>query len=126
MRLIKSSPSLQKAVTEQIDKILSAPTTTMEDVCTNFTPDVAWRQILGLNLEKSEISLLQKAAHEWISGLLSFRFLLLPGKQNTKPGRAQAYLRSVINKKIDGLNSTGPDGSTLSAMLFAKDEFDGR
>jgi cytochrome P450 len=50
----------------------------------------------------------------------------LPGKQNTKPGRAQAYLKSLINKKIDDLNSTGPDGSTLSAMLFAKDEFDGR
>lgn len=122
----KSIPAIQKTVTEQIDKILQTPHARMEDVCTNFTLDVAWRQILGLNLEASEIPLFRQAVHEWISGLLSFRLLLLPGKHNTKPGRAQGYLVSLINKKIDELNSTKPDGSALSAMLFAKDEFDGR
>jgi cytochrome P450 len=121
----KAIPSLQKTVTEQIDKILQLPTVVMEDVCTNFTLDVAWRQILGLNLEETEIPSFHQAVNDWIGGLFNLRVLFLPGAQYTKPGRAHAYLVSLINKKINNLNRNGPDGSTLSAMVFAKDEFDG-
>jgi cytochrome P450 len=122
----KAIPSLQKSVTEQIDKILLHPTAVMEDICTNFTLDVAWRQILGLNLEESEIPSFYQAVNNWILGLFDLRLLFLPGGQYTKAGRAHTYLVSLINKKIDDLNRKGPDGSTLSAMVFAKDEFDGK
>jgi cytochrome P450 len=122
----KATPSLQKSVTEQIDKILLQPTAVMEDICTNFTLDVAWRQILGLNLEESEIPSFYQAVNDWILGLFDLRLLFLPGGKYTKAGRAHTYLVSLINKKIDDLNRKGPDGSTLSAMVFAKDEFDGK
>ncbi len=51
----RANASLQKSVTEQLDKIFDHPTTVMEHICTNFTLDVAWRQILGLNLKEAEI-----------------------------------------------------------------------
>jgi transcriptional regulatory protein LevR len=38
-------------VTEQIEKLLQLPTVVIKDVLTNFILDVAWRQIIGLNLE---------------------------------------------------------------------------
>lgn len=121
----KAIPSLQKTVNEHIDKILLQSTSVMENVCTNFTLDVAWRQILGLNLEESEIPSFRQAVNDWIGGLFNLRVLFLPGVQYTKPGRAHSYLVSLINKKIDDLHHNGPDGSTLSAMVFAKDDFDG-
>jgi cytochrome P450 len=122
----KATPSLKKAATEQIDKILHVPNSRMEDVCTNFTVDVAWRQILGLNLNVAESTLFHQAVHDWISGFLKLETLFLPSIQVTKQGRSYAYLVSLINKKIDELNLNGPDESTLSAMLFAHDEFNGR
>jgi len=121
----KAIPSLQKTVTEQIDALLEMPTVVMEDVCTNFTLDVAWRQILGLNLDESEIPAFRQAVNEWIMGLFDLRLMFLPITRFTKAGRAKARLVTLIEKRIDELNRTGPDGSTLSAMIFAKDDSDG-
>ncbi len=121
----KAIPSLQKTASEQIDRILELPTAMMEDICTNFTLDVAWRQILGLNLTEAEIPSFRQAVKDWIGGLTNFRVMLLPGTQFTKAGRAYACLVSLIEKKIHELNRNGPDGSTLSAMVFAKDDLDG-
>ena len=117
----KAIPVLQKTTTEQIDKLLESQTAAMEDVCTNFTLDIAWRQILGLNLDEAEIPRFHDTVNDWIGGILNPRVMFLPGVRFTKAGRAHAYLVSQIEKKIDELDSNGPDGSTLSAMLFAKD-----
>jgi cytochrome P450 family 26 subfamily A len=122
----KAIPSLQKTAREKIERILELPTAVMEDICTEFTLDVAWRQILGLNLHDAEVPSFRQAVKDWLSGLTSFRVMLLPGTRFTKAGRAHAYLVSLIENKIDELNRNGPDGSTLSAMIFAKDDLDGR
>lgn len=122
----RAIPSLQKSVTEQLDKIFDHPTTVMEHICTNFTLDVAWRQIPGLNLKEAEIPSFHQAVNDWVGGFFNFRALLLPGTQFTKPGRAYSRLVSLISKKIDELNRNGPDGSTLSAMVFAKDDINGK
>mmetsp|Transcript_35126 Transcript_35126/g.51590 ORF Transcript_35126/g.51590 Transcript_35126/m.51590 type:complete len:396 (+) Transcript_35126:69-1256(+) len=118
----KAMPSLVEGVNEQIDHLLESPTVAMEDVCTNFTLDIAWRQILGLSLDKSEIPTFHKAVNDWIGGITSLRVLLLPGTQYSKAGKGHAYLVSLIEQKIEELEKTGPDGSTLSAMLFAEDD----
>jgi cytochrome P450 len=122
----KAIPSLQKTANEQIDRLLELPNVAMEDVCTNFTLDVAWRQILGLNLGKDEIPSFRQAVNTWISGLFDLRVILLPGTRFTKPALAFAHLNSLIDKRIDELNRDGPDGSTISAMVFAKDALDGK
>jgi len=75
----KAIPSLQKTAREQIERILELPTAVMEDICTEFTLDVAWRQILGLNLQDAEIPSFRQAVKDWLAGLTSFRVMLLPG-----------------------------------------------
>jgi cytochrome P450 len=122
----KAIPSLQQSATELVDRLLEQPTIVMEDVCTNFTLDIAWRQILGLNLDETEIPFFRQAVNDWIGGITNIRAMLLPGTKYTKPGQAHAYLVSLIEKKIDQLNRNGPDGSTLSSMVFAKDDLDGK
>jgi len=64
----KAIPFLQETVTEHIDALLEIPTVVMEEVCTNFTLDVAWRQILGLNLDKVEVPAFRQARNEWLTG----------------------------------------------------------
>jgi len=39
-----------------------------------------------------------------------------------KPYRAKLYLTKMIERKIDDLDQNGPDGSTLSSMVYAVDE----
>jgi hypothetical protein len=91
----------------------------MEEVCTNFTLDVTWRQILGLSLNGSEIPQFHCAAHDWISGIFKIQTVLLPRIQLTKIGHSYAFLIGLINKKIDEWNLYGPYLLTLSPILFA-------
>lgn len=51
--------------------------------------------------------------------------MVLPVARFTKAGRAKARLVTLIEKRIDELHRNGPDGSTISAMVFAKDDSDG-
>ncbi len=48
-------PALVKGANEQLDRIQLNSNTTMEEIATNFTLDVAWRTILGLDLRDDEI-----------------------------------------------------------------------
>jgi len=41
-------PSIQELANQQVDKVLKEDTIQMEEVCTDFTLDIAWKQILGL------------------------------------------------------------------------------
>ena len=120
----KSIPTLITGATNQIDTLKNNPTIEMEQVLTSFTLDVAWRQILGLGLKDDEIETFYKATEDWIGGIVDVRTLLLPGFEKTKAGKALVYLKEKIERKIDDLEKNGPDGSTMSYMVFARDEED--
>lgn len=117
-------PALVKSATEQIDRISLEEPVVMEDVLTQFTLDVAWRQILGLDLKDEEIEMFTQAVNDWIGGIMNVFVSILPGKRFTKSGKAFAWIVSKVERKIDDLEKNGPDGSTLSGMYFAKDEED--
>lgn len=119
-----ATPALVQSATEQIDTLTLERPVEMEQVLTGFTLDVAWRQILGLDLKDDEIETFFNAVNDWIGGILNPLVGLLPGKRFTKAGKAYAYLVSKIEQKLDELEKNGPDGSTLSGMYFAKDEED--
>jgi len=63
-----------------------------------------------------------KATQDWIAGVLNPRVLFLPGIKFTKSYKARSYLVSKIEDKLERLERNGPDGSTISAMYFARDE----
>ncbi len=98
----------------------------MEDICTKYTLDVAWRQILGLDLTEEEIPEFRQAVDQWIFGFINPLVGLLPSfiVRRMKSYKARKYLDALIIAKIDDLKRNGPDGSTLSAMVFAKDDED--
>lgn len=118
-------PALITSATQQIDTLKVGKDVVMEEVLTRFTLDVAWRQILGLDLKVDEVDTFNKAVNDWIGGLLSPATVLLPMfTKYRKVGKALAYLISKINDKLESLEKYGPDGSTMSGMYFAKDEED--
>eukprot|EP00573_Skeletonema_grethae_P012391 CAMPEP_0201700108 /NCGR_PEP_ID=MMETSP0578-20130828/27028_1 /ASSEMBLY_ACC=CAM_ASM_000663 /TAXON_ID=267565 /ORGANISM="Skeletonema grethea, Strain CCMP 1804" /LENGTH=530 /DNA_ID=CAMNT_0048187059 /DNA_START=74 /DNA_END=1662 /DNA_ORIENTATION=+ len=117
-------PALVASATEQLDQLAMGTPVTMEHVLTNFTLDVAWRQILGLDLKDDEIVEFNEAVDNWINGIVDLRTILMPSIENTKAGKGNAYLVSKIVRKMDQLERDGPDGSTMSAMYFARDEED--
>lgn len=120
----KSIPALVTGATEQIDTLKSTSPVEMEQVLTSFTLDVAWRQILGLGLQEDEVETFKKMTDDWIGGITNLRVLLLPGFEKTKSGKALKYLTEKIERKIDDLEKNGPDGSTMSYMVYARDEED--
>jgi len=118
----KAMPALQQAATDQITKILESPTTKMIDACHTYTIDVAMKQIIGLKLDESEVATFHKAVNDWMKGAISPRVMFLPGTRFTAAFRARDYLVKTIKARIERLNLNGPDGSTLSAMVYAKDD----
>lgn len=122
----RAVPALVKSATEQINKLSLEEPVELERVMTSFTLDVAWRQILGLDLQEDEIDTFYDAVNDWIGGVLNPFIALLPQrlKTYTKGRKAYTYLVSKIERKLDDLERNGPDGSTLSCMFFAKDEED--
>jgi len=117
-------PLLIKSATDQIDKISLGNHIKMESTLQAFTLDVAWRVILGLDLREDEYQMFYDAVEAWIGGIIDPRVTMLPGMKYTKAGKAYNYLVSKIERKLESLETNGPDGSTLSGMLFAKDEED--
>jgi len=108
----------------KMDEILGLPIVKMEDVCEKFSLDIAWRQVLGLCLEESEVDTFHRAVKDYVSGIFSSIVMLkIPGRTLTAPYRGRRYLVSKIERRIEELESSGScDGSTLSRMLFARDE----
>lgn len=80
-------PAIQKAANEQIDIMSSKATVKMEDVCNDFTLDVAWRQILGFDLTQDEIPTFYQNVKVWVGGIFNPLFALpfkVPGIRFTK------------------------------------------
>mmetsp|Transcript_5582 Transcript_5582/g.11626 ORF Transcript_5582/g.11626 Transcript_5582/m.11626 type:complete len:603 (-) Transcript_5582:119-1927(-) len=124
-----SIPQLVKAADDAVDDVFTAMNSDsgivrMEDVCTKFTLDIAWRQILGLDLSDEEVFEFRSKVDEWIGGMLSPAVMLLPDPhgQKTKSYKARKYLDNIILEKMRQLEINGPDDSTLSAMVYAIDE----
>ena len=80
--------------------------------------------LVGVNLKDDEIETFNNAVNTWIVGCFNPLWFFLPGKRFSKSGRAFKYLVSKIEDRLDELERSGPDGSTLSGMYFAKDEED--
>lgn len=109
---------------EQIKRIQFMEKPKMEDICESFALDLAWRQIIGLDLmSEDEVQRFQNAVDTYVSGLFSISsYLNLPWKSLLPPYRARKYLVAKIMKKVALLEKNGPDGTTLSAMVFSFDE----
>ncbi|KAL7470901.1 hypothetical protein ACHAXS_011183 [Conticribra weissflogii] len=125
-------PSIQDAANVQIERMLNddGEVIEMEKVFSDFTLDVAWKQVLGLDLEESEIPRFRRAVQAWTSGVINPIFFLpfrIPGLMTiTKTGRARQYLVSKVEAKLAHLDDHGPDSSTLSKLYFARDDDDGK
>jgi cytochrome P450 len=122
-----SVPVLQSAAQETVNSILKqgegGAAVRMDRVCTDFTLDVAWKQILGLNLAPEEVPTFFQAVDDWISGLASIQSVLNFRIKSTKSWKAKEYLQGKVVEKIEDLERNGPDGtSTVSGMVFAADD----
>lgn len=120
-------PSIQDAARLQIDDMLKTKRPIkMEDVFQSYTLDIAWKQILGLDLNEEDAPLFHKAVQDWVAGLMNpllFMPIKIPGLMKfTKVGRARQYLGRKIEEKIAKLEKDGPDSSTLSKLYFTTDE----
>jgi len=118
-------PSFQELSNHQVDKLLKEDTIQMEEVFNEFTLDVAWKQILGLDLKEEDVPEFRKMVKNWINCVMDpimyvpFR---IPGLMKlTKVGRARTFIVSKIEEKLDKLERDGPDSSTLSKLYFATD-----
>lgn len=94
----------------------------MDGICKKFTVDITHSQILGLDLLEEDIPEFEAKVDEWFKGAVSPRVIFLPFPKISRAYRARIYLVDKIQNKIDKLREMGPDGSTLSEMVFAKDD----
>jgi len=125
--LADAVPTIEKSAMKAIESVSSTgETANMWLICNDFTLDVAWRQILGLDLEGDEaVSEFYKQVQTWIGGLMSPIIYLpfkLPFLHRTKTFKAKQYLVDHVERKLAKLDRDGPDGSILSHMYFAKDD----
>merc|ERR1712188_134851 len=88
----------------------------------SYTLDVAWRQILGLQLTEEEIPVFERNVATWIEGIVSLRVLLKINVKGSPGYEARQRVIEKVEERIDQLLEDGPDGkSTLSGMVFATD-----
>lgn len=116
-RVAAAIPQLQaqakRAVTElllQQQQEEDAPIC-MDQVCQQYTLSIAQRLILGLELDTKERSRFVEAVHEWLQGLY---------RPKGAAEDSRSYLVGLLRSKIEDLENSGPDGSTVGDMLFAK------
>lgn len=119
-------PSIQELANQMIDKVLKEDTIKMEKVFNDFTLDIAWKQILGLDLKEEDVPEFRKQVQTWVKCVFDPIFYVpfrIPGLMTmTKTGRARSYIVSKIEDKLDTLDRDGPDSSSLSKMYFAEDD----
>mmetsp|Transcript_20343 Transcript_20343/g.56587 ORF Transcript_20343/g.56587 Transcript_20343/m.56587 type:complete len:654 (+) Transcript_20343:239-2200(+) len=123
----QTAPNLQSAAEEQVSRMMDAMEqdgkVKLQQICTDYTLDVAWRQILGLELPEEEIPFFQEQVATWIEGIMSLRILLRVGIKSSPGYKAREYIISKIEERIEQLLEQGPDHeSTLSGMVFATDD----
>jgi len=123
-------PAIQAVAQQQVDTMLKdyeGKTVKMEDVVTEYTLDIAHRQILGLDLPEDgpDVEEFRRQVKDWLAGLMNPILYLpfsVPFLKRTKGYRAHDYLVSKVEEKLERLDRDGPDQSTLSSMYFATDE----
>jgi len=138
----KAAPTLQSAAEEQVSRMLEWQESSgsnysntdsnsnsnsndikFHQVCTDYTLEVAWRQILGLELSEEEIPVFEENVAAWIAGIMSLRVVLKIGVESSPGYASREYVIQKIEEKIDQLLANGPDHtSTLSGMVFATDD----
>uniref|UniRef100_A0A7S1ZR49 Cytochrome P450 n=1 Tax=Trieres chinensis TaxID=1514140 RepID=A0A7S1ZR49_TRICV len=126
----KGMPFLQRCAEESVSEMLAQDTIVMNDLLHQFTLDVAWRQIIGLKLGSSEeISSFRSAVSTWMGALTNYFLYAIPTPKwvlkRLSSYKAKMYLNSKIEERINELEKNGPDGTTMSAMVYATDEEDG-
>jgi cytochrome P450 len=90
-------------------------TITMDQLCREFTLDVVWKQIVGLDLASQEIPAFRRAVNDWLAGLMA-----TTDEERQDSQAARQYLVDRIDEKLASLKQRGsPDGSTLGGMYFA-------
>jgi cytochrome P450 len=134
-------PALQDAASNSIDRAMrevaesrsvdkmknNDATIVIKDMCSYLTLEVAWRQIIGLDLKTDEeIAAFHKASNDFMKSFTNYFIGFLPKWMihKTQGYKASRYLVAKIQDRIDSLLANGPDGSTMSAMVFATDEKD--
>jgi cytochrome P450 len=105
-------PALQH-IAESVLEQQSSTTMQMEDVCTSFALDVAWRLIIGLQ-DMDQISIFRYHVKAWLKGIYS--------GANDDWQTSRQFLVNQIETKLQYLEQNGPDESTVSGMLFATEE----
>jgi cytochrome P450 len=122
-----SIPTLEATAQDHVDLVTKNETVVMDDILTSYTLDIAWRQIIGLDLDPKEAEDFQQKVNEWITGIVSFKYFLYPKwlMNRSGPTKAYRYLINKVEERIEYLEASGPDKSTLSALLFAREESDG-
>jgi cytochrome P450 len=116
-------PNLQALAEKQAGKMSnSGGNIIMRDICGEFTLDVAWRQILGLNLSGDEVEHFYGMVDKWVKGIISLCIAFHIFPKQTEGFKARAYIVKKLEEKIDDLLANGPDDTTMSGMVFATDE----
>ena len=115
-------PNLREAADKQVDAMLRDGTANSEATCTAYTLDVAWKQILGLNLSEDEVPVFSRMVDQWIAGFADLRVVFNVFPKRSPAFRAKEWLTQKIEEKMDQLEKNGPDASTLSAMVYAADD----
>jgi cytochrome P450 len=119
-------PSIQELANQQVDRVLKEETIQMEELFDEFTLDIAWKQILGLDLKEEDVTEFRKMVKIWINCIMDPIMMVpfrIPGLMKfTKSGRARTYIVSKIEEKLEKLERDGPDSSSLSKLYFATDD----
>jgi len=126
-KVSEAVPTLQVAAEVQVSKMLKGgpdKKVAMAKICNDYTLDVAWRQILGLDLPEDEIPKFEHAVEQWATGIMTIRILFRVAVKSSPGYRAMKFVEEKIKNKISQLERDGPDSSTLSGMLFATDDED--
>lgn len=123
--LKSGTQNIFQSANEHLERMMPGKITRMDDSCKQFTLDIAWRQIIGLDFnDDDEVQHFQKAVETYVSGLFSIAiYLNLPWKTLwSPPYRARRYLVTKIKERIAMLEENGPDGTILSSLVFSSED----
>mmetsp|Transcript_24491 Transcript_24491/g.50391 ORF Transcript_24491/g.50391 Transcript_24491/m.50391 type:complete len:378 (+) Transcript_24491:624-1757(+) len=125
----KGYPNIIAAANAQLDYIKADTVIKGQDLAENMALDIAQRQILGVELEDDEVPKFRRKVNSYVNGIFDVSTMLpLPGRLKSlllPAYRARKYLVGKIEDRIDQLKASGPDGTTMSAMVFAEDDESG-
>jgi len=124
--LTESVPLLVELANDCIDRLSNEQAAfSMHGYSVDYTMDFVQKQLLGIaTTSDGERAELRRALDTWLSALFSIASIVqIPFLiQRSKPYKARLYLQSKIQERIEQLQQTGPDTSSLSKMVFAVDE----